>query len=145
MKLGFDAVVTSQNTFVRGQESKAVMILVWVDEFLVMRQDLKLVEQGKKEILKVYEGTDFGKTKKFLGLNIDVRAQQGIVKIDAHEYIQEFLEENNDIALLLRRYPLPKNYLNVNEHVDKNNLLSMKQSKIYLQILDALRYLTTSV
>ena len=44
MKLAFEPIVTSQNTFVRGQESRAVMILVWVDDFIVMGQDLKLVE-----------------------------------------------------------------------------------------------------
>ncbi|KAF3669451.1 Senescence-associated protein 13 [Capsicum annuum] len=88
---GFIQSKLDHSLFIRRHNEKIVVILVYVDDMMIAGNDLKLIEQTKKELHAKFKIKDLGTLKYFLGIEFS-RSNKGIL-INQRKYALEMIEE----------------------------------------------------
>lgn len=90
-KLKFKKFYFDYILFVRNNNGKYFVVLVYVDDIIIVSNDDMEVERFKDDLKKVFKLCDLGELKYFLGLEI-ARLSTGIL-VCQRKYILEFFEE----------------------------------------------------
>lgn len=86
---GFIQSKLDHSLFIRRHNEKIVVILVYVDDMMIAGNDLKLIEQTKKELHAKFKIKDLGTLKYFLGIEFS-RSNKGIL-INQRKYALEMV------------------------------------------------------
>ncbi|SMQ53729.1 unnamed protein product [Zymoseptoria tritici ST99CH_3D7] len=79
------AVFKKDNTF----------ILVYMDDLLIARPDIKQIEDVKKSLLDRFKMKDMGECKFFLGIGIERDRSKGLIKLTQKAHMQAMIERFN--------------------------------------------------
>lgn len=113
------------------------MISIYVDDLMITSEDSLVVQEIKNSMLKVFEMSDLGQMKFFLGMEI-FQSSEGI-----------FLSQKRYALNLLKRFKLDKykpvaNPLVMNENLMKDDEEERADSKLYRILSGSLLYLTAT-
>ena len=115
-------------------DNKVVALIVYVDDIVVMGDDLDAMEQLQKCLSKEFEIKDLGRLKYFLGIEV-LRSKHGIF-ISQRKYVLDLLEETGMLGGRPNDTPVdPNQKLDVDEEglqVDKGNYQRLVGRLIYL-------------
>jgi len=81
VNIGFNRTELDQNVYIKYMDFNQVIIAVYVDDILIMSENLIMIKKIKNIILKEYHATDFGNVSKFLGLEINRSIEKHITII----------------------------------------------------------------
>lgn len=123
--------------FKRQADGKLIVISVYVDDLMITGEDPLAVQEVKNEMLKVFEMSDLGEMKFFLGMEI-AQSSEGI-----------FLSQKKYALNLLKKFKLDKckpvaTPRVVNEKLMKDDSEEREDPKLYRSLIGSLLYLTAS-
>ncbi|XP_075103372.1 uncharacterized protein LOC142177986 [Nicotiana tabacum] len=135
--------------FVQGIGSCIVVVLVYVDDMLITGPNLRLVEETKATLQKIFKVKDLGELKYFLGLEF-ARSSQGIL-MHQRKYALELVSELGLGAAKPAATPLEANVKlttpQYDEHIGTANTLDdalLPNITSYQRLLGKLLYLTVT-
>lgn len=71
-----------------------VMFILYVDDMLIIGNDLNKLEEVQKTLSSVFEMKDLSEPRSFLGMTIKSSREEKIIKIHQTDYIEKILERN---------------------------------------------------
>jgi len=90
---GFTRSLTDYATYTRGARKDQVILALYVDDLLIMGEDLNQVLQVKSALSSRFEMVDFGEVKTVLGMRITRNRTIGVLAVDQKKYAQGVLEK----------------------------------------------------
>ena len=73
--------------YIRSNASGVVVIAVYVDDLIIARNSIRLVESVKQEFHKRYKIKDMGVLEYVLGVRVDQIPEQKLVQLSQRSYI----------------------------------------------------------
>lgn len=70
MQVGFKKNLNEATLYIKGDEINFVVISLYVDNLLVIGNNLELVNKFKKDVQQIFEMTDLGQIVFFLGMKV---------------------------------------------------------------------------
>lgn len=141
-EVGYETNCMNKNIVVRGSGFSKTFILIYVDDLLIMSQDIKSIEEAKKLILARFVATDIGPIDKFLGLKVTQDLTKGTIGINAEEYINKVIARFELQDILPRPQPMMAGFV---LNSTKSRLLNTAEITEYRQLLGSVRYIATTV
>jgi len=90
-ELGFQKSPSESTLYIKHVNSDIIIISLYVDDLLVRGSNVVLIEELKKEMMKVFEMTDLGEMAFFLGM--EVKQIQDQIFICQKKYAKEILRK----------------------------------------------------
>lgn len=78
--------------YTRGNGKNMVYLLLYVDDLILLGEDINDIIKIKQLVSKEFEMRDMGETRNFLGINIERDRDRGILRIDQHSYLEDVLQ-----------------------------------------------------
>jgi hypothetical protein len=94
-RLGFYKCQKDHATYSRGTGRRQVYIGVYVDDLLIMSEDLEEIRKVKRELSKRFDMQDFGDASTILGMKLTYDRDAGVLSLSQEKYIQEILKRYN--------------------------------------------------
>jgi len=91
VRRGFTRCLGDEATYVCGEKTQQVYLGVYVDDLVIMSEDITRVKQVKKSLTDQFEMTDLGEVKTILGLRIWRNREKGVLTIDQAKYVENIL------------------------------------------------------
>ncbi|GKB81856.1 reverse transcriptase, RNA-dependent DNA polymerase, partial [Tanacetum coccineum] len=135
IEFGFTQSKTDYSLFLKKEGSSIRVVLVYVDDLLITRNDQSQIFKLKTHLSSVFHMKDLGELNYFLGLEV-CRSSQGIF-ISQHKYTRELLKEGG--VLNNKPYKLPMDP-NLKLQTDIGTPLS--DPEVYRRAIGKLIYLT---
>ena len=133
-KLGFERIHSDAGVYVlrqRGGNQTEIILILYVDDLLLMGNDLSMINKIKKKLGEAYHMKDLGATQSYLGIRITRDHAHLCIWIDQEAYIDSALSQfrlmdaNNTIT------PLPAGvHLTKSETPSSTNLRAKYQQLI---------------
>lgn len=121
-------------------ESHLVYITFYVDDMLIASKCLPALTAAKKALLRIYEGTDKGELKDFLGLVVHRRRAQRRLYVDQSAYAHKVLAAAGLTDVIPKWIPLQPN-----PHATPNGpLLPKDEAELYRKRVGELMYLANT-
>ncbi|GLU10855.1 hypothetical protein SLE2022_276360 [Rubroshorea leprosula] len=138
MSQGFKRSTEEATLYMKGCNSESQLILsLYVDDLLLIRNDLKLLEQFKKVMMQEFAMTNLGETKYFLGLEVQ-QSSKGIF-ICQRKYALDILKKFEMENCKSVATPLVQN-----EKLSKDDQETKVDSPYYQSVIGSLLYLTAT-
>lgn len=138
LDLGFERSLSESTLYVKKVGSNVTIISLYMDDLLVTENNIALIKEFKKEMMKVFEMTDLGEMTYFLGMEIE-QTQNGVFvcqKKYMKENVKRFaLEECKSIWMPM----------NQREKLMKDDGTERVQEGSYRSLKGCLMYLTTTL
>ncbi|KMQ91985.1 gag-pol polyprotein [Lasius niger] len=93
--LGFTRSNVDQGIYIKHHDSKLVIIAVYVDDLLLLSNDVKAKNLTKKQLHKKFEMKDLGAVRNLLGMQVHRDREQGKIFINQATYIDNILRRFN--------------------------------------------------
>jgi len=90
---GFTRSITDYATYSKGKGRDQVILALYVDDLLILSEDLNQVLRVKSALASRFEMVDFGEVKTVLGMQITRNRAQGVLCIDQKKYAQAVLDK----------------------------------------------------
>ena len=90
---GFFRSLYDTAIYVRGEGKSRVIISVYVDDLLIVSNNLKEIEGVKQKLSLEFEMVDFGEASSILGIQISRNLAQGWLEIDQKRYVEVLLDK----------------------------------------------------
>ena len=143
-KLGFATIHSDAGVYVlhhrqKGGDSETDMILIlYVDDLLLLGQDLSKIEDVKHQLGKLYQMKDLGPTSSYLGIQITRDRKRRAIWIDQQAYIENALKRFELQDANNTKTPLPAGI-----HLEKSEEpVALDTKTYYQQIIRMLIYAT---
>jgi hypothetical protein len=94
-RLGFYKCQKDHASYVRGTGSRQVYIGVYVDDLLIMSEDLEEIKKVKAQLSKRFDMQDFGEASTILGMKMTYDRDSGVLSLSQEKYIHEVLKRYN--------------------------------------------------
>lgn len=104
---GFHQSWSDYSLFVRNQDGKFTVLLVYVDDVILAGNSLEDITSTKKFLSSKFKLKDLGKLKYFLGIEV-ARSRHGIA-LCQRKYALEILEDTGFLASKPSRFPVDNN------------------------------------
>ena len=140
-KLGFDTIHSDAGVYVmrwhKGGDSEMDMILIlYVDDLLILGEDLSKIYEIKWQLGKLYHMKDLGPASSYLGIWITRDHNRWIIWINQQAYIKNALKRFKLHDANNAKMPLPAGI-----HLEKSDLLATTETKThYQQMIGTLIY-----
>ncbi|GKV21544.1 hypothetical protein SLEP1_g31514 [Rubroshorea leprosula] len=138
MSQGFRRSTEEATLYVKGSSSESQLILsLYVDDLLLIGNDLKLMEQFKKVMMQEFAMTNLGETKYFLGLEVQQLSKGNFIcqRKYAVDILKKFeMESCKPVATPLVQY----------EKLSKDDRETKVDSSYYRSLIGSLLYLTAT-
>lgn len=95
IKMNFVSSKVDQGVYIRKTNFKMIIIVTYVDDLLLLSNDVNLKNEIKEKLQSTFKMKDLGEASKFLGINISRDRNNDTISIDQTEYIEEILERFN--------------------------------------------------
>ena len=89
-KLGFERIHSDARVYVlrrRGGNQTEIILILYIDDLLLMGNDLSMINKIKKKLGKAYHMKDLGATQSYLGIRITRDHAHQCTWIDQEAYI----------------------------------------------------------
>ena len=83
---------TDNCVYQRNRENDILIVAVYVDDLLILANNVKTIDQIKEELSQKFEMTDLGEAHYCLGIQIIRDRQKGIIEINQAKYIEDVLK-----------------------------------------------------
>jgi hypothetical protein len=90
---GFQRNLAEHCVYWKWEAGKLLLIGLYVDDLLIVGQDLGQIERLKELLSSKYKMKDMGQVSKFLGMGFDHKRDEGTLEISHRRYILDMLEE----------------------------------------------------
>jgi len=90
---GFTRNITDYATYSKGLGRDQVILALYVDDLLILSEDLNQVLKIKSALASRFEMVDFGEVKTVLGMRITRDRSKGVLCIDQRKYAQGVLDK----------------------------------------------------
>ena len=133
--LGFVQSKADYSLFTRQKDQSFLIILVYVDDVLVARNNKDEIEEFKLLLDQRFKNKDLGDLRYFLGLEV-ARSNQGIT-ICQRKYVLEVLNDSGYLGYKLAKTPMEQNI-----KLSKYEGEELKDPSLYRRMIERLLYLT---
>ncbi|XP_016677335.2 uncharacterized protein [Gossypium hirsutum] len=145
MLAGFEQSKFDDSLFVKKKEGKMVIILVYVDDLLIIGNDMDMINDLKGVLNQNFKMKDLGDLRYFLGIEI-LRSQEGIL-LNQLKYAQDLIKDTGLSKAKVALTPLEQNQKLttaefdeiVQQHQDDKLL---EDKTVYQRLIGRLIYLT---
>jgi hypothetical protein len=90
--LGFSKCQKDTATYVRGSGHKQLYIGVYVDDLIILGEDLEEINKIKQKLNSRFNMQDFGEVKMILGMKVEYDRKVGKLSLSQQKYIEEILK-----------------------------------------------------
>ena len=104
-KLGLENDLHDPCLFTWRQKGKLVMIVLYVDDFLIASNDAEKLKQVKSHLSSVFHMKDLGEPRIYLGISIERNRKERNIVIHQATYTETVLEKFNMKELQSSEYP----------------------------------------
>ncbi|PNF37230.1 Retrovirus-related Pol polyprotein from transposon TNT 1-94 [Cryptotermes secundus] len=132
--LGYEVSVNEPCMFYRKMDDSFTVLALYVDDFLIVTNDISEKERLVKKLGSKFRLKDLGETKYLLGMRI--RKRNGSIYVDQEEYICKILEKFAMINCKNVSTPLPAGC-----KLDRNNSDKLSEIFSYQSLVGCLNYL----
>ena len=135
-KLCFDTIHSDVGVYVlhhhhKGGNSETDMILIlYVDDLLLLGEDLSKIHEIKQQLSKLYHMKDLGPASSYLGIRITRDRKKRFIMIDQQAYIENALKRFKLHDANNTKTPLPAGI-----HLEKSDLPATTETKTYYQLM----------
>jgi hypothetical protein len=91
-KLGFFKCQKEFSTYVRGSGKNQIYIGIYVDDLIIIGEDLKEIQKVKEKLSQRFDMQDFGELKGMLGIKVDYDREKGTLSLSQGKYVEEILK-----------------------------------------------------
>jgi hypothetical protein len=140
--IGFQPLVNSSNILVKGSGESQVIVAVYVDDTMIMSQNLDAMDRVLEQIQERFETDKPDDIGKFLGMDIK-QSSNGSVTITAVEYIEKTAKRLDLEGLPLKNVPMPTTIQLDTPKEEDSRPLNPEEHYRYRSLVGSLRYLTT--
>jgi hypothetical protein len=142
---GFKRLATDSAVYTKEKGKTQVILGVYVDDLLIIGEDLQEVQRVKEQLKGKFRMVDFGECSKVLGIRITRNRAEGILRIDQEEYIKGILVRFGMDKCKVSSTPLcPKMKLSVKQGPADNNERARMAEIPYREAIGSLMYLMVS-
>ncbi|KAA0037683.1 putative mitochondrial protein [Cucumis melo var. makuwa] len=132
---GFTVASADSSLFVKAQDSKVAIILVYMDDLIITGDHIEEVRQIKQNLLVCFEMKELGELKHFLGLEMEY-SEKGL-----------FLGQQKYVKDLLQKYGMSdckpiSTQMEVNKKFCTHEGKDLANPTMYYQLVGSLIYLT---
>ena len=92
---GFKRNVSDQATYTKGIGFKQVILALYVDDMLILSEDINEVLRTKDALSNTFEMVDLGEVSQVLGMRVRRDMTRGWLTIDQEHYAEEVLKRFN--------------------------------------------------
>lgn len=92
VKLGFRQSENDRCLYVRGNNEKRVLLLLYVDDILIVCRDPQEIEKVKHLLAQEFEMSDLGPVGSFLGMRIERDVKERTLWISQRQYLETLLQ-----------------------------------------------------
>lgn len=92
-RLGFKRLTSDPCIYTFSSNSKKIYIMIYVDDILLMSNDMYQIKIIKEYLSQEFEMKDLGEVEYFLGIKIERDIQNSITKISQQEYIENIIKK----------------------------------------------------
>ena len=133
-KLGFERIHSDAGVYVlrqRGGNQTEIILILYVDDLLLMGNDLSMINKIKKKLGEAYHMKDLGATQSYLGIRITRDHAHLCIWIDQEAYIDSALSQFCLMDANNTKTPLPAGvHLTKSETPSSTNLRTKYQQLI---------------
>ena len=90
---GFFRSLYDTAIYVRGEGKSRVILSVYVDDLLIVSNNLQTIEGVKQKLKLEFEMVDFGEASSILGIQITRNLAQGWLELDQRRYVEVILDK----------------------------------------------------
>jgi hypothetical protein len=132
--MGYTRTEADHAVFVRYRDGVVSIIVLYVDDFTLVCEDIEIIMKDKEALNKAYNMTNLGELTYILGMHVKRDRQAGRIELSQLRYIEEILERygKSDVA------PISTPVL-TNQHLTKLQSPDV-DAKSYQRALGALMY-----
>ena len=145
-KLGFKTIHSDVGVYVlhrhhkRGDSNTDMILILYVDDLLILGEDLSKIEDVKRQLSKLYQIKDLGPTSSYLGIRITRDRNARTIWIDQQAYIENALKRFELQDANSTKTPLPAGI-----HLEKSEEpVALDTKTYYQQIIRTLIYAAIS-
>ena len=138
LKLGFTQTNADLCLYMKQSSEGIIFLIIWVDDIIILSNNVKMVDSFKEQISKEYKVKDLGKLKYFLGIEFKVTDKS--VQMSQSGYCKTILERFGMMDSNPMKIPCEKNiHDELREHInspllpDATRYRELVGSLIYLQ------------
>jgi hypothetical protein len=91
-KMGYNCTEADHAVFVRYQDGVVSIIVLYVDNFTLVCEDINIILCNKEALKKAYNMTDLGKLTYILGIHIMQDCKAGQIELSQQCYIKDILK-----------------------------------------------------
>jgi hypothetical protein len=93
--LGFKRNISDYATYSKGAGAEQVILALYVDDLLIMSEQLQEVLKVKAALSKKFEMVDFGEVSMVLGINVTRDRRKGTLQLNQEKYAEDVLRRFN--------------------------------------------------
>ena len=93
MTLGFIQSTVDYCIYVRTCSKGVIILLLYVDDILLCGGDKNEIAKVRKQLSFEFKMKDLGVVKQFMGLNVTVDQESGMLTIDQSHYAEKFRQQ----------------------------------------------------
>ena len=141
-KLGFKRIHSDAGVYVlrrQGGNQTKIILILYVDDLLIMGNDLSMINKIKKKLGEAYHMKDLGAAQSYLGIRITRDCTHRCIWIDQEAYINSALSQFHLMDANDTKTPLPAGFhLTKSENPSSTNLRTKYQQLICTLLYAAL-------
>lgn len=93
LRIGFKRCASDYCLYVKFEKGIRCYVLLYVDDLLIVCDDLNSLKVIKGLLAKEFAITDIGPADTFLGLHIEYNRKEGIIQLSQHQYLKNVLRK----------------------------------------------------
>ena len=93
VKLDFQHCLSNTGVYIHRKGRKYVIVILYVDDVLFIRNDKKYNLLKKQEFMKIWECRDLGEAKEFLGMRITRDRKNKSIQLDQIDYPKKVVKD----------------------------------------------------
>ena len=149
-KIGLESHDLEPCLFIWRIGNKILILLLYVDDMLIASNDLKKLREVIYKLQNIFEMTDLGEPKNFLGITLRRNREKGIISLTQETYINKILERFNMSKCYQKRTPMitrqTQNRERREREEDSDNMVyeTPKFNTLYREAVGSLMYLANA-
>lgn len=135
LSLGLKRSESDSCLYIHITKDGKLFLLIFVDDMIIISNDLEVIKLIKKNLSAEFEMTDMGEVKTFLGIHIDRDVNKGVMKLSQEQYSKDILTKFEMINCKPSGTPMEVKLKLINGSIETS-------SKPYRELVGCLLYLS---
>jgi hypothetical protein len=120
--MGYNRTEADHAVFVRYRDGVVSIIVLYVDDFTLVCEDINVILRDKEALKKAYNMTDLGELTYILGMHIMRDRKAGRIELSQQRYIEDILERygKSDVRPISDQHPRAHQRAPYQTHITRN-------------------------